>query len=492
MGNQVFLAKCPIAGEGGARLWIAGGTAALCGLAVIAGTGPARAEDGGGADPPGVKAEKSAAELTEPDVWARETLTGDWGGARDALSGQGVDLGFQYIGEFFSVVSGGIRTGTVYQGRFEMAAELDLENLAGWRGATVFANAYQIHGRGLSPDFLGNLLPASNVEAHAATRLFDLWLQQKFWDDRASIRIGQLGADDEFVISDTSANFLNGTFGWLALAANNLPSGGPAYPLAAPGARLEAMPLENLTFRTAVFSGDPAGKPGDEDPQLFNSSGTTFSLDGGVFWISELQYDAALGESGLPGSYKIGGWYHSGTFDDLRYDTLGNSLASPASNGMPARHRGNFALYAVADQTVWREEGSDDQGLDLFTRIGGAPSDINPVDFYVDGGAVYTGLLPGRDADVAGIAVGYAHVSSDLQELAKDARMLSPAPAPVPDFEAVIELLYSVQIAPWWLLQPDAQYLFHPGGNTAHPGDPTGVTTVPDAFVLGIRSTFTF
>ena len=30
------------------------------------------------------------------------------------------------------------------------------------------------HGRGLTGDFLGNLLPASNIEAVSSTRLFDL------------------------------------------------------------------------------------------------------------------------------------------------------------------------------------------------------------------------------------------------------------------------------------------------------------------------------
>lgn len=449
-----------------------------------------------GAGEGGVKAEEELKRLeqheAEPSLYERQHMTGGWGGVRDELTAGGLNLGFEYLGEFFSNVSGGIRTGTVYQGRFEMAAELDLEKLVGWEGGTIFANAYQIHGRGLSPDFLGNLLPASNVEAHAATRLFDLWFQQDFLDGRAGVRFGQLAADDEFVISDAAGNFLNGSFGWLALAANNLPSGGPANPLAAPGVRIEAMPAEDVTLRTAVFSGDPAGRPGDADPQLFNASGTTFSFAGGVFWISELQLDASLGAAGPPGSYKFGGWYHSGGFDDLRHDTLGMSLAAPTSSGVPARHRGNHALYAAADQTVWRETDGEGQGLTLFARIGGAPSNINPVDSYVDGGATYQGLIPGRNEDMAGIAVGYAHVSGDLQGLARDAALFGGPGPPVPDYEAVIEILYSAHITPWWLVQPDLQYLFHPGGNTAHPGDSTGVTVVPDAVVLGIRSTFTF
>src|SRR6266853_1779525 len=89
---------------------------------------------------------------------------------------------------------------------------------------------YQIHGRGLSANYLGNnLLTASNIEASRATRLFDLWLQQQLFGGLLSVRAGQIAADDEFIISQYGANFVNSTFGWPAIPAVNAPSGGPAY-----------------------------------------------------------------------------------------------------------------------------------------------------------------------------------------------------------------------------------------------------------------------
>jgi carbohydrate-selective porin OprB len=30
--------------------------------------------------------------------------------------------------------------------------------------------------------------------------------------------------------------------------------------------------------------------------------------------------------------------------------------------------------------------------------------------------------------------------------------------------EAVIELMYQAQLKPWWMLQPDLQYVINPGG----------------------------
>ncbi len=52
---------------------------------------------------------------------------------------------------------------------------------------------------------------------------------------------------------------------------------------------------------------------------------------------------------------------------------------------------------------------------------------------------------------------------------------------PAPDYESVIELSYQTALAPWWILQPDAQWVIHPGAKLL--GAPPG-----DALVLGLRT----
>jgi porin len=456
----------------------------------FAGAGSAHADDQPAADP--AAASEPATENPEPGFLDRETLTGDWSGMRKSLSDSGVEIEAKYIGETQGVVSGGLRRGAIYEGRFEISTNIDFEKLLGWEGATLHANAYQIHGRGLSRDFLGNLLPASNIEAVSSTRLFDLWLQQDIIKDRLSIRAGQLAADDDFLLSDTASMFMNATFGWAPLVANNLPSGGPAFPLATPGIRIGAKPAENVTFITGVFSGNPAGNPGSQDPQRHNNAGTIFSLEGGVLVMSEIQYaiNQDKNSADLPGTYKLGGFYHTGRFDDLRFDNLGQSLASPSTTGVAARHHGDYGLYAVADQMVWREPGSEDHGVTLFMRIGGAPADRNLIDFYVDGGAAYKGLVPGRDDDLLGIGFGYARISGDAAGFDSDTLAVSGSSGPVRDSESVLELSYIAQVTGWWTVQPDVQFIFQPGGNVPDPNDPT--KPVPDAMALGVRTAISF
>ena len=41
-------------------------------------------------------------------------------------------------------------------------------------------------------------------------------------------------------------------------------------------------------------------------------------------------------------------------------------------------------------------------------------------------------------------------------------------PIPIRDYEAAIELTYRWELADNWTIQPDLQYIFHPGANIAN------------------------
>jgi porin len=140
----------------------------------------------------------------------------------------GYEISVSYYGEVLGNVAGGVRRGAIYEGWLEVAFDVDLEKALGWRGGHFRTSGYQIHGRGLSANYLGNnLMTASNIEAEQSSRLLDLWLQQDLLDGALQIRAGQFGADNEFTNSAGAANFINSTFGWPAPFAANLPSGGP-------------------------------------------------------------------------------------------------------------------------------------------------------------------------------------------------------------------------------------------------------------------------
>ena len=409
---------------------------------------------------------------------------------RVALRDAGIRWQAIYTADLFSSLSGGITQGGTYNGRLQIGVQADLEKLLGWSGATFQATAFQIHGRGQTTAHLGNLLAVSNAEATPATRLFEIWLEQKF-GSFGSLRIGQLAADSEFITSQYAGLFINGTFGWPGIAGANLPNGGPAYPLATPGARLEVNLGETTKVRAAIFNGDPSG-PTAGDPQRANWYGLEFRVRDDPFLIAELEHGYRFGASELPGTIKVGVWYHTGAFADQRFDTIGLSLADPLSTTIPASLRGSWGPYAVVDQMLMRLPGPGERSIGGFARVSVSPDDRSLIDFYADAGVTVKGLLASRPDDTFGIAFGYAKISNRTRALDGDTRFFTTPGYPLRDYEAVLEVSYQAEIVPGWTIQPDIQYIIHPGANVPLPSDPTMTMPVKNALVVGVRSTIQY
>ena len=409
---------------------------------------------------------------------------GDADGRRKALASRGITYGLNYVGEWQGNVSGGLSTGSIYSGRLEGVVDIDLGKLAGRQGLTFHANGYQIHGNGLSSERVGNLMTVSYLEALPTTRLSELWLEQKLLGDKVGVRFGQLAADTEFNTSSYAAQFINGTFGWPAIFATDMPSGGPAYPFATPGVRIKLDPDKNTSLLLGVFNGDPAG-PGPGDPQIRNRYGSNFRVQDPALVMGEAQYryNQDKNAAGLAGTIKLGAWGHFGRFDDQRFGPDGLSLADPASNGNPARHRGDGGVYGVIDQQIWRPRtGEPDKGIGVFARASASPSDRNLLNLYLDGGIVFAGLIPGRPDDVLSFGGAYARVSNRVRSLDRDA-ILFGSGSVVRNFEALFEANYQVQILPGLEVDLDVQRIFNPGGNVVDPSGGGG-KAISDATVV--------
>jgi porin len=397
----------------------------------------------------------------------------DVGGARQALAKAGIGVGGYYYGETF-YNWGGFDQGGEYDGVLELYINADMHKLGLWRGLCFFTNGYQIHGNSITAANIGSLMPVSNLEATDATRLFELWFEQTLIKDKLTVKFGQLAADAEFVISEGGGYFLNGTWGWPSITAADLPSGGPAYPLATPGVRVAINPNEKLGLMVAVYNGDPAPDCAKEDPQRCNPHGLDFELDDPPLLMVEGKY--SYNPNGLAGTVKIGGWNHFGTFNHQRFDSGGALIAVTGNDGRPLDH--DWGLYGIIDQLVWRVPGSEEaKGVGVFARFIGAPADRNLVDFYFDGGVTFTGMFRRRPNDA--LAVGFAYTNISDQVSAFDVDFGEPAPR---NYESLVEICYTYQINDGWSIQPNFQYIWQPGGSSG----------VDDATVVGARTTIGF
>jgi porin len=407
----------------------------------------------------------------------------------DALAARGFEFGLKYIGEVFSNTSGGLHRGTIYEGKLRLSLDANLEKAFGLTGLSFHANAAQLHGHGIDQYNTGAIMPVSNIEATPTTRLFEMWVQQSLLDDTINIRLGQLGADQEFMTRDWAKIFVNNSFGWPALTIVDLPGGGPAFPLSNLGLRVTVNPTEYLSLLAAVFDGDPAGPQGPYDspnPQVRNPDGLRFRLNDPPFFIGEAQVKYSV--EGLAGAAKFGGWRHFGRFADQRWGVDFLSLAEPNSIGIAIQRRGDFGVYALVDQQIGRIAGDPNKGAGIFARATAAPNDRNLVNFYADAGVSFKGFAPGRPDDLFGVALGYARISNGARSLDYDNIVFNNPLAPIRSGEALVEATYIASVAPGWTLQPDLQYIRRPGGNIPDPHDATGIRTLRDALVIGMRT----
>lgn len=416
--------------------------------------------------------------------------------AQDACDGghqlsTGICSTAQLIVDSIGNVRGGVRSGFAAIGQAKLGVQADLEKSAGLSGWTAQMSAFGIYGRQPTPTMVGSLAPASNIESQPTVRLFEAWLERKL-GDWGALRFGQLAADSEFAASTFAGNLVNGTFGWPLALANTLPSGGAAYPLATPALRLAVGDPDGSTgLRIGAYAGDPGGRYGiDTNPQKHNLYGTNFSTSGGVFYIGEFGTGGKTpdGQDGpRPWVLKIGGWYHNGGFDSVRFDEQGLSLANPASSGVPRRYAQNYGGYAVAEHVIWR---GGESYVGVFTRGFLQPADRNAADMQLDGGLAWNNAF-GKDNQTLSIGVSWARIGAPSRDYDQD-QINFGASRPIRNHETVLEINYDIPLIPNKVsLRPLAQFLFNPAAGEPDERRSTS-QSLPDAIVIGLRLTAVF
>jgi porin len=305
----------------------------------------------------------------------------------------------------------------------------------------AYASALNLAGRGPSERFVGDLLAVSNIEGYPSTRLYSTWIEGR--KDDWSLRAGSLLADEEFATTDGGANLQNSAFGWPAFISANTLNTGPAFFVPALGVRLERKFGETATWRAGLYDGDTfdsiAGDPG------VNRRGVHFRFGGqqGWFAISEAAFTPKESDT----RFKVGAWLHTAAFADVR---------SGASRS------GNFGGYGAVERTLAGTAG-ETGFVTAFVRTGIAPTDRNLLSWVADTGVAIQGIIPGRKADVTTFGLVHASISP---RFAAGARAAVPS-TPAPDFEQVLELNYTAALSERFTLQPDLQYIRHPGGSSA-------------------------
>lgn len=406
---------------------------------------------------------------------------GDWGGARTRLAEKGITFDSYYVSNPAGLASGGLTGGTgfTYVDNFYLGVTFDLEKLIGWRGAQFAISGINRDGGSLTEANVGSRYDVQQVHGGQNIFFYNLTLEQKFWDDKARIKIGRFGASDDFNTSGIYGLFMNnGIDGNIRNVLFDTQFS--AYPFATWAARLRLDPTPEVNFQLGVFQ---------TWSEIFDRThnGLDWSIEGddGVMILAQLGWTPEFwkrpvpaesdGKSdgkktvvapvmkGLPGHYWIGGSY--------------SPWKGFSQFGKTELTSGSWGLYAHADQMVYQEAPGSEQGLTLFTAVGYYPQDnISVIPWQVNVGGFYTGLIPGREKDKAILGMIYGRFSDDY------GRTVTATGQNRPTRETVIEAGYRIQFTKFAYIQPDIQYVIRPNG--------TG--EIDDALVLGAQIGITF
>jgi porin len=398
--------------------------------------------------------------------WLRDNyLTGNWNGTRTDLEAKGITLRAHHIAETAANPVGGLRQGAAYTEQVDAGADFDLEKLMGWPKAKLHVTFTQRAGQSLAANAIGSIISVQEVYgAGQNLRLAELSYEQLLLEDRLRIKLGWLHASDDFATSPIYCYFQNNGFcGQIAIVVN---SGFTIYPTGSWGGMAKISLSDEIYFQTGVYEVNPT--------LAAPANGFKLGLSGatGVIMPAQLGWQPRLGAAGLKGHYRLGGYYDT---SDVPY--LGSPIGGPQ-----ALARGRWGFYGQADQMIYRAAPGTDRGLTAFAVLAYAAPDTAMLEYIAQVGLLQRGTFAGRDDDSIGLGISYSRISSTLVAAQNAANAASPGSVSVQSAETTIELNYRAQLTPWFSLMPNLQYVIRPNG----------VTTIPNAFVLGLQVRLTF
>jgi porin len=396
------------------------GTFVLAALLLITAAGSAKADDGTEQAGEG-KTAADGQRVNDSGLWDR--ASGAWQDIQSQLDKRGIALSFNYTGEVFYSYRLEPDKVTPYRDLTNLRIDLDTEKLGLWPGGEVFLNGQWSYGRGIDVMADGVTFPISSIDARNFAQVSEYGLKQRFWNNALQVIVGKQDVNTIFCVNDYGSLLVNNSY----IQIPTVPL--PTFPAPGLGATVIASPWKQFSFGLGFYEGAPR----------IGGSGFDTFFDGsrGYFSILETKWTPAWGQDHhLPGDYRVGFWYHTGQFAGIGDDTR--------------TFNGNYGFYLLMNQSIYRRKGADpsDPGLGVFLQAGWAPSDRNQVTRYVGAGLQYQGIVPGRPADILGLATSYTWVTDGEHET-----MLVSG-----------EFFYLVQITSWLGVQPDIQYFYNARG----------------------------
>jgi carbohydrate-selective porin OprB len=367
-------------------------------------------------------------------------LFGDWGGARSRLLERGVRFDFQYISDSLWNIKSEQKERLASWNRFRGTVDIDLGKVIHQQGLYFHATALW-QGGGKLVTYLGLLTSPSGMSSGNTFRLDSWWLEKRWLNERFTARIGQFAGQDFYGADHYAASFIFEPIGY---ALGNLFTDFESFdPPSTPAVEVRVVPFRNLYVKSMV-------EAEDRDPFAHNTTGLIPQFRGVPISVSELgftpgkkgtsvrAFDDVAGRAGYSGLYQFGASYNPGKF--------------PNSSGRT--ESGNYLLYWMASQALWRVDPKKAKGLDATFAYDWSPPDLNRNNRLLTSGLRFNEPLPLPIHNT--MSFGYVRNDQSQQFVQTGSPPWKP--------EHGLEFNTLLDVGPMLLLQPVIQYYANVGG----------------------------
>ncbi|HEL3863290.1 TPA: carbohydrate porin [Stenotrophomonas maltophilia] len=392
--------------------------------------------------------------------------------AAAADRGEVVSPKLSYTGEAAATLDGGKNSGTAYAGQLMFGADVNLEAAFGWQGATIKAYGINRHGTNLAASSTGNSTSVQEIYGGQGTRLANLTLEQKLFDDRLVLEAGRSVANIHFLGSELCQYF-----------QGNSACGNPTYvfrtsnftwwPVSSWMADATTWLTPDVYLRVGAYQVDPSQA---EDGQ----HGLKWSTHQATGWIVPYTIGwRSPASARLRARYELGGWQDNSTYRDPLRDI--NGMPAVLSGQDYANRHGRSGAFARFEQQL-TGDGSG-RGLTVFGAVLKGTSGQLIEDHFLQAGLVQKGTFARRPQDSIAFVVTQQKYSGIALENLRLARAAAGGSGTPHGSQVMMELSYGIQLSPQLRIAPNLHYIVHPDQFN----EPARQRDLPDALIAGLR-----
>jgi carbohydrate-selective porin OprB len=273
-------------------------------------------------------------------------------------------------------------------------------------------------------------------------RLDSWWVEKRVLNERVAMRVGQFAGQDFYGAQHYATSFIFEPMGY---ALGNLSTTFETFdPPSTPAMELRVVPRRNIYVKSMVLAADRfqySHNPTGLVPQFRGApmSVSEIGFSPGKKASSVRAFDNVESRKGYSGLYQFGAAYNPGKF------------ANPRS---PTPRSGNYLLYWMASQALWRVDPHEGKGLDATVSYDWSPANVNRNNRLLTAGLRFNEPLPLPIHNT--MSLGYVRNSLSSNFLSSG--------MPAWKTEQGVEFNSLLDIAPMILIQPVVQYYANVGG----------------------------